>query len=79
MVLSLRHDRCRHSTLCRMSHRTRTYEVGAVSKEAACAVAIYRGAEELFYSPDQMRVIEVEVLKVVGKSTIYQIEVAGPA
>ena len=60
-----------------MSQQTRTYEVGAMSKEAATAVAIRRGAEELFYSLAQMRVIEVKVLE-VGESTLYQIEVAGP-
>jgi hypothetical protein len=67
------------STLCPMSNLTRTYEVGAVSKEAACAVAIFQGAEELFFSPNQMRVIEVKVLEVGEESTLYKIEVAGPA
>jgi hypothetical protein len=62
-----------------MSHHTRTYEIGAASKEAACAVAIFQGAEELFYSPGQIRVIEVKVLQVGEVSTFYQIEVAGPA
>lgn len=61
-----------------MSYLARTVEVGATSEEAACASAMFRGAYELFYSPVQMRVIEVQVVGVGEVSTLCQIEVAGP-